>query len=354
MSSEKVLVLYFALALGISFLCSLLEAVLLSISHAYIGTLKEQHPGVGRILKKLKEHINRPLAAILTLNTVANTVGAAGVGAQAFHIWGNKYVALVSGILTFSILVFSEIIPKTLGAVHWRVLAAPSAYLIWGLIYLLYPLVRLLELISRILSGKHRRVRLSREEMVSAVQIGHKDGSLGPDESRIIHNILHLRNIRVKDILTPRSVMFAIGQDQSVAETLKKHSPIPFSRVPIYRKNLDDITGLVHRYKIVQTQSQGQEKLPLKAIASDIYAIPETKCVADTLDEFIKRREHMFLVVDEHGGTAGIITLEDAIETLLGVEIVDEFDTVEDMRQWALQQWQKRKRDASAKSTLPP
>jgi len=349
-----VLILYFALALVISFLCSLLEAVLLSISHAYIGTLKEQHPGVGRILKGLKEHINRPLAAILTLNTVANTVGAAGVGAKAFHIWGNKYVALVSGILTFSILVFSEIIPKTLGAVHWRILAAPAAYAIWALIHMLYPLVRLFEFISRLLAGKHRRVRLSREEMVSAVQIGHKDGTLHAEESRIINNILHLRNIRVKDILTPRSVMLAFRQDQSVTETLEKNSPIPFGRIPIYGKDLDDITGIVHRYKIVQAQSQGQGQLALKAIASDIYAIPETKCVADTLDEFIKRRKHIFLVVDEHGGTAGIITLEDAIETLLGVEIVDEFDTVEDMRQWALQQWQKRKRDANVKSTLPP
>ncbi len=337
------LLLYFSLALGVSFVCSLLEAVMLSVTHAYIATLGEKHARSGEILKKLKDRIDRPLAAILTLNTVAHTVGAAGVGAQVLKIWGNRYVALASGILTFLILLFSEIIPKTLGAVYWKKLAPYICYCIWFLIYLIYPLVIMFEAFSRLLSPKGRRIRFSREEMIAVAQIGQTEGTLQSQESRVIQNMLRLQNIRAKDVLTPRSVMLAFGKDKTVAEIVNKHNPIRFSRIPIYGKNLDDITGFVHRYKVLQAFSQNQRHTKMKTIASDIHAIPDTKSVAATLDEFIRRQEQIFLVVDEYGGTVGIITLEDAVETLLGVEIVDEFDSVEDMRKWALQQWERRK-----------
>ena len=337
------LLLYFSLALGVSFICSLLEAVMLSVTHAYIATLGKTHTRSGEILKKLKDRIDRPLAAILTLNTVAHTVGAAGVGAQALKIWGNRYVAPVSAILTFLILLFSEIIPKTLGAVYWKKLAPYICYCIWFLIYLIYPLVIMFEAFSRWLSPKGRRIRFSREEMIAVAQIGQTEGTLQSQESRVIQNMLRLRNIRAKDVLTPRSVMLAFGKDKTVAEIVNKHNPIRFSRIPIYGKNLDDISGFVHRYKVLQAFSQNQRHTKMKTIASAIHAIPDTKSVAASLDEFIRRQEQIFLVVDEYGGTAGIITLEDAVETLLGVEIVDEFDSVEDMRKWALQQWERRK-----------
>lgn len=339
------LLLYFALALLVSFACSLLEAVILSVSPAYISTLQKERPKSYQLLKSLKDNIDRPLSAILTLNTVAHTIGAAGVGAQVHKLWGNKYVAIASAILTLLILVFSEIIPKTLGVVYWKPLAPVSAYVIRSLIYALWPLVVALEAISNMLSRKGGRAKISREEMMATAQLGKDQGTLMSQENRIIQNILCLKNIRAKDVLTPRSVLLAFRSDHTIGEVVRQNSPIRFSRIPVYGKNLDDITGFVHRYKVLQAFSQGNSSEKLESLASDIYAIPDTKSVASILEEFIKRREQIFLVVDEYGGTAGIITLEDAIETLLGVEIVDEFDTVEDMRKYALRQWEKRKKE---------
>jgi len=341
------LLLYFFLALGVSFCCSFLEAVLLSLTPTYIAMLEKKGSKSVMLLKNLKDRIDHPLSAILTLNTVAHTVGAAGVGAQALKLWpGAGSVAITSAILTLLILVFSEIIPKTLGVVYWKQLAVPSGYCIRALIVVIYPLVLLFEALSRLFSPKGRRIRFSREEMMATVQIGQDEGTLLSRESRVIQNMLCLRNILVKDILTPRSVLLAFPQNATIAEVAAKYSPIRFSRIPIYGKDLDEITGIVYRYKIVLSLSENRGNLKLTDIASDIHAIPDTKTVASTLDEFIKRRKHIFLVVDEYGGTAGIITLEDAIETLLGVEIVDEFDTVEDMRKLALQLWEKRKHES--------
>ncbi len=339
------LILYFALALSLSFLCSLLEAVLLSVTHAYVGTLQIKKPKSGHLLKTLKDRIDRPLAAILTLNTVSHTIGAAGVGAQVQVIFDQTWaLSAASVLLTLAILIFSEIIPKTLGAVHWRKLAPAAAYITWAIIWPLSWVVYLLELISRMISPKIKHLHFSRDEMLAAVEIGHIEGTLLPQESRIIRNLFLLQNIRAKDILTPRSVLLALQKDKTVSEALERNNPIRFSRIPVYGKDLDDIYGLVHRHQIMQAFSKGQADLKLESISAPVYAIPETKPVADVLDEFIKRREHLFLVVDEYGGTSGIITLEDTIETLLGVEIVDEFDTVEDMRKWAKQRWERRKK----------
>ncbi len=338
------LILYVALALSISFLCSLLESIILSVSHAFVMAKIKKHPHAGKILKKHKDHIDRPLSAILTMNTIANTLGAAGVGAEVNHLWGNQAFAIASIILTVAILVFSEVIPKTIGAVYWKRLALPAGYVIQFMVSILGIPVALLEAISRLISRNRSRIYFSREEMMAAAELGEDQGTLHMNETRIIHNILCLRNIRVKDILTPRSVLLAFQKDKTIMEIVKFNSPIRFSRIPVYGKNLDDITGLVHRYKILQAYYEGRGNHSVATLARDIHAIPDTKSVADTLDEFIKRRDHMFLVIDEYGGTAGIITLEDAIETLLGVEIVDEFDTVEDMRKYALTQWQIRQK----------
>ena len=339
------LILYFLLALGASFLCSLLESVLLSVPPAYVNILEKRNPSAGSLLKRFKSDIDRPLSAILTLNTVAHTVGAAGVGAQVLKLWGDKYVALASAVLTLLILVLSEIIPKTLGAGHCKSLAPMVSYAIWGLIRILYPVVIALEAISDMFSPKGAKGHISREEMMATAELGLNQGTLLSQENRVIQNLLCLKNIRAKDILTPRSVLLAFQQDKSIAEVVRTNTPVPFSRIPIYGKDLDDITGFVLRYKMLQGFSQGHATDKLKTLAVEIYAVPDTKSVAATLDEFIKRREHIFLVVDEYGGTAGIITLEDTIETLLGVEIVDEFDTVEDMRKYAITQYQLHKKD---------
>jgi CBS domain containing-hemolysin-like protein len=346
-----VLCLYFALALGTSFLCSLLEAITLSLTHAYIAALESKRPHKASLLRQIKEHIDRSLSAILTLNTVANTVGAVGVGAQVVKLWGDVYLALASGILTLTILVFSEIIPKTLGAVYWRKLAPSMAYFILGMTWLLKYPVMLLEVIPRLIVPKNKRVRFSRDEMIASVRIGSKEGILRERESHVIHNILHLRTIRIKDVLTPRSVMMAFAENESIAQAAETHNPIRFSRIPVYGKDLDDIVGIVHRYRVLQALSDGQGQQTLQSLIQPIHAVPETQNLAQALDAFIKRKEHIFLVVDEYGGTAGIVTLEDAIETLLGVEIVDELDKVEDMRKWAVQLGQQRRSKRGDSST---
>ncbi|MBN1845808.1 MAG: HlyC/CorC family transporter [Sedimentisphaerales bacterium] len=339
------LILFITLALVVSFLCSLMEAAILSVSHGYIETLRKQKRRSGEILRHLKERIDRPLAAILTLNTVANTIGAAGVGAQVQKLYTQAYgphhagtvLAVASGCLTLAILVFSEIIPKTLGAVYWKRLGPLVAYVVLGLVRILLPLVVVLELISRWVSGRRYHRKVSREEMIAVAELGNLEGSLLTQETRLIHNILRLHKIRARDVLTPRSVMLAFQQDKTIQEALNKHSPIRFSRIPIYGKDLDDITAVVHRYELVRANAEGKGHQKLSEAAKPIHAVPDTKFLASILDEFVRRQEQLFLVVDEYGGTAGIITLEDAIETLLGVEIVDEFDTVKDMRKLARQ-----------------
>ena len=339
------LIAYFALAIVVSFFCSLLEAIILSLTHAHIEILIKSGSRSGPMLKRLKDNINHPLSAILTLNTVANTVGAAGVGAQALVVYGSTWVALASGVLTFCILVFSEIIPKTLGAVYWKHLAPFAAYLIRGMIFMTYPLVIAFEALSRLISPKGTAVKITREEMIVSAELGRAAGELLDREKAVIRNLLRLNNITARDILTPRSVLFALPQDKTAAQVIEENEQIPFARIPVYGKDMDDITGLLRRWDLRQACARGGGQKKLSELVHPIHAVPETKSVSDILDEFIHRREHIFLVVDEYGGTQGVITLEDAIETLLGVEIVDELDSVDDMRKFAREQWEKRKAD---------
>ncbi|MBL7187922.1 MAG: HlyC/CorC family transporter [Phycisphaerae bacterium] len=337
------LILYFALALGVSFICSLLEAITLSLTYSYVAALQTKRPRSSALLKQIKGRIGHPLSAILTLNTIANTIGAVGVGAQVVKLWGNTYLAAAAGVLTLMILVFSEIIPKTLGAVYWRKLAPAAAYWIFGLTWLLKYPITFLEIVSRLVVPRGKRTLFSREEMMASVRIGTEEGMLRDQEGKVIQNMLHLRSIRVKNILTPRTVVLALPKHESIAQTVEKHSPIRFSRIPVYGRDLDDIIGVVHRYRLLQLLSEGKGCRELQSIVVPIYAVPDTKSVASALEQFIKRKEHIFLVVDEYGGTAGIVTLEDAIETLLGAEIVDELDKVEDMRKWAVQLSERHK-----------
>ncbi len=346
------LVLYLSLALVVSFMCSLLEATILSVSHGYIRALCQKGRKSGRLLQDLKDRIDRPLAAILTLNTVAHTVGAAGVGAQVLRLYTERYgqshagevVGVASAVLTFLILVFSEIIPKTLGAIYWKQMAPAAGYMVKGLIIAIYPLVRAFEALSKLISHKRYHSKVSREEIAAVAEIGKAEGTLQMQETRVIQNLLRLDKIRAMDVLTPRSVLLAFQKNMTVREAVEKHSPIRFSRIPVYGKDLDDITGFVHRYKLLRAYAEERGQAHLDKLSVPIHAVPETTSVASILDEFLRRQEQEFLVVDEYGGTAGIITLEDAIETLLGVEIVDEFDTVEDMRKLATQIGERRKR----------
>tara|TARA_B100000686_G_C16746863_1_gene949971 strand:- start:1148 stop:2053 length:906 start_codon:yes stop_codon:yes gene_type:complete len=284
----------------------------------------------------LKNNINRPLAAILTVNTVANTVGAAGVGAQTLKVYGNEWVALASAILTLSILIFSEIIPKTIGAIYHKTLAAFAAYTINGLMFISWPFVVLSESMSGLLkNGNNDQSKASREELLAMAEISEDEGSIDEYEGDIIENLMKLDNILVEDVMTPRTVIFALQKDHTVAQVIEDHSPIAFSRIPVYDKDLDDVIGIVSRYTLVNKQGEDQFDIKMKEMLKPIHTVVEKESVLNILEEFVKRRQQIFMVTDEFGTTTGLITLEDAIETLLGVEIVDEHDHVVDMRKLA-------------------
>lgn len=336
------LIFFVFLAIVVSFVCSLLESVILSVSPAYIAVAEKSGRRSGKILAELTKQIDRPLAAILTLNTVSNTVGAAGVGAQVQRIYGDQYLAWASGFLTLTILIFSEIIPKTVGASNWKRLAPACAYITKGLVFGLYPFVLLSEFLYSIFSGD-KESTVTREEMMMTAELGASEGTLRQKESNVIKNLLMLDAIKVADIMTPRSVIAAFENDLTVEEVMDKNRPIRFSRIPVYHEDLDHIEGMVHRYKILEASSHDLDNLKITELMTPIHTVPENISVSAALDQFIKRRDHVFIVVDEYGSTSGLVSLEDAVETLLGVEIVDEFDSVADMRQFALEQWRERK-----------
>ena len=330
---------YFFLALGVSFLCSLLESIILSITHSHVAVLAKTGSKSSRLLENMKENINKPLAAILTVNTVANVVGAAGVGAQAMKLFGSEWVAILSGLLTLCILIFSEIIPKTLGTVYWRPLAGPAVYMIRGLIYLTYPFVFLSNYFSKIFASENHQQKVSRQEVVAMAEMGEDEGSIREKESDIIENLFNLNDVVAEDVMTPRSVVFALQKDSTVGDVVGEHTPIAFSRIPIFDKDMDDILGFIHRYDLVNKQAEDQFHIKMKDILEPIHTVKQEDSIASILDEFVRRRQQIFMVIDEFGTTTGLITLEDAIETLLGVEIVDEHDSVVDMRKLATEKF---------------
>ena len=336
------LVLYFLSALVISFLCSLIESVILSVSFNHISILKKRGSKAAEILEKQKININRPLAAILTLNTIAHTIGAAGVGAETLKIYGNEWVAIASAILTISILIFSEIIPKTLGVVYFKKLARFTAYTVRALIIITWPFVYLSEGFSKLFKSNGDHVAVTREEMIAMAERGEDEGTLKEQESDVIENLLRLKDVSAEAVLTPRSVVFALEKDKTVKEVIDYHTPIAFSRIPIYENNLDNIIGFVHRYDLVQKQADDNFSIRMEEIMEPISTILESTPVATVLDEFVKNHQQIFMVEDKFGTIVGLITLEDAIETLLGVEIVDEHDSVIDMRKLAIERREKR------------
>ncbi len=340
---ETLLVLYLLLALGVSFLCSLTESGLLSLSHSRVATLAKAGRPSGRVLERMKDNIERPLAAILTLNTVAHTIGAAGVGAQSYIAFGSEWVAVTSAVLTVLILVFSEIIPKTLGVVYAGRLASFTAYTITGMIYLSYPLVVIFQSLSNLLGRKHEQ-KLTREEFALMAELGQTEGALHEKEHRIIQNLLRLRKTHVRDVMTPRTVVLMLQKDTTVQQALDQHGPLQFARIPVHGDGPDDVIGIVLRREIDMAVRDGRENSAMEELAGPIHAVPEDAALDDVLDEFIRRRGQLFLAIDEHGGTAGIITLEDVIETLLGAEIVDETDEVVDMRKLAGRLFQNKLR----------
>lgn len=328
----------------ISFIASLMEAVILSTNQSFVALAVEQKKPYGPLLERHLEKIGRPLSAILTINTITNIVGSSLVAYRVQQMFGETILTVFSGILSLLILIFCEVIPKSLGANHWKTLAPYGAYIIQLMIFIVYPAVWLIETVSAKLSNNNEQPEVTRDEFIMTAQIGAEEGTLKAKESTIIKNLLMLDKIFVSDVMTPRTVLFAIEDTETVEDVFNKFKPIRFSRIPVFKDNLDNIIGMTSRYKILEALSHdGEHNKKIGELLTPIATVSERMHVYQLLDFFIKEKEHLVLAIDEYGVVTGLVTLEDAIETLLGVEIVDEYDNVEDMRKYALEQWQIRK-----------
>lgn len=337
------LIFYLLLAVLVSFFCSVAEAVLLSVRPSYIAVLEAQGSRSAKKLKKLCNNLDRPLAAILTANTIAHTVGAAGVGAQAAVVFGNQYIGLTSAILTFLILIFSEIIPKTLGAVYWRQLAAPFAVLIAGLTQLLLPFVWLSEKLTRLLSRSGAGVHtFSRDEFEAMAQIGVDEGLLESKELKIVTNLMRLRQLSARDIMTPRPVVFSASEKMTVRGFFTAHSENAFSRIPVYAENEDDITGYVLKSDLLMAQARDEFDKSLLEFRRPFLMFLDVLDASSIFDRLIHGKNQIALVLDEYGTMQGIVTMEDVMETLIGLEIMDESDKVNDMQKLAHKRWRAR------------
>jgi CBS domain containing-hemolysin-like protein len=331
------LITYLSIALLISFLCSVLEAVLLSSTHSYIETLpKEANENAIALLKDLKSNIDKPISSILTFNTFAHTMGAAGVGAQAQILFGEEWQTAVAFVVTLLILYVSEIIPKTIGALYWKKLLIPSAYMISFLVTITTPFTWVSSLLTNYISkNKKHHTNFSRDEIMAVVAMGEKEGTILSKESDLIENLLKLKNIKAKDIMTPRSVVFALPATTTIEDAIEDDRMYIHSRIPIFGETLDDVVGIVFNQRILEESVEDHDKITLEKIAHEVHMVSENLPVPNLIDQFVKRKTHLFIVFDSYGQTAGVVTLEDAIETLLGVEIVDEMDEVEDMQMFA-------------------
>ena len=336
------MIVYAAVALGFSFLCSVAEAVILSVSPSFIRTLRKEGKRSAALLSKVKSNIDRSLAAILTLNTIAHTVGAGGAGAEAAKYFGDKYVGIAMAVLTLLILFLSEIIPKTLGAVYWRQLATWTARFIQLLIWGLFPLIYVSELLTKLLTRGKKAHGFSREEFTALADIGAQGGHLDPKESRILQNLFLFPELRAQDIMTPRTVVFALQQDTCVHEVLEQHQDISFTRIPIFGEDRDDVTGFVLKTDLLLNEQHCEGKAKLRDLSREIRAVDQSTSLTYVLEELLDHRAHILLVVDQYGGMAGLVTLEDVVETLIGFEIVDEADKIDDMRILARQKWETR------------
>ncbi|MFT6985836.1 MAG: CBS domain containing-hemolysin-like protein [Psychromonas sp.] len=340
------LITYLMVAIGVSFLCSVLEAVLLSVTATFIVQTKQQNPRAGEVLYNTKADIDQSISSILILNTFAHTMGAAGVGAQALRVYGDQWETLIAFLLTLAILYFSEIIPKTLGVTFWRQLAVPSAYIISFLVKTIFPLVWLATRVTSLFS-RNKNAGISREEILAFTALGYKEGAIESQENQLLENILKLRDCKVEDILTPRTVVHALPEITTVKEALSFEQTAVFTRIPIYSESIDSITGVIIKGQLYECERHGQGNKRLKEIQLPLFRISKKVPVLNVLDLFIKRHEQLFLVEDQFGQTAGVVTLEDAIETLLGREIMDESDLVADMQKLAKDHYRERLRKDS-------
>ena len=336
-------VVYAAIALLFSSLCSVAEAVLLSVSPSYVANLEKEGKPSAKRIKDVKTNVDRSLAAILTLNTIAHTIGSGGAGAYAAKYWGDNAVGIAMVVLTLLILFVSEIIPKTIGAVYWRGLAPITASFIKILNIVLYPLIFVSELITKWLTGGQGHHTFSRDEFAAMADIGAAGGHLDEKESRILKNLFRFPDLCAEDIMTPSTVIFALQQDMTAHEVLEKHKEIFFSRIPIYGENRDNITGFVLKSELLLDDIRNDGTTQLKDFPKrELRGVLDDTRLSTVLEKLLDDRQHILLVVDKYGGTEGVVTLEDVVETLVGIEIVDEADDAVDMRKMAREKWSGR------------
>ena len=329
------LIIYLLGALSISFMCSILEAVLLSTPLSYATMLEEQGKKSAKTLSDYKKNVDRPVAAILSLNTIAHTIGAAGVGSEAVKVFGETYFGVVSAIMTLLILVVSEIIPKTIGASYWRSL------IIRVLVFITYPLVLLSEFITRIFASKEGQVSVSREEVSAMVNVGASEGVFEAKEKKMIQNFIRLVNVKATEIMTPNLVVESAPESTALRDF--NDEELTFSRIPVYKDNKDYITGYVLRDDVLEKIAEDKFDIRLSDLIRPILSFGEDVTVDEIWEQMIEKKEHISIITDEYGCMRGIVTMEDVIETMLGVEIVDENDDVVDMQKLALERWKKMK-----------
>jgi len=336
------LTIYVSIAIGVSFICSVLEAVLLSISPSYIAQLKQQGHPAAESLDKLKTDIDRPLASILTLNTIAHTIGAATAGAQAAVVFGSQWLGVFSAVLTLGILVLSEIVPKTIGATYWRQLAPASSRVLRWMVFFLTPFVWFSEQITKRLARGHEAPKM-RDELSAMAILAKESGEFAEGESKILSNLLGIQDVPVTQVMTPRPVVFRVDAEMTINEFLSEHKETPFSRPLVYSEQSDNIIGFVHRLELFKLQQAGSGEKSLGDVTRPIHVLLNNLVLPKAFDQMMAKRLQLAMVVDEYGTIQGIITLEDIFEHLVGQEIVDEADKNTDMQELAFQRWENWK-----------
>ena len=341
---EQLIYIIMIVAIVLSALCSMLEATLLSTPISFITGLEEQGVKGAMRLKKLKQNPDRPISAILCINTIANTVGASLVGSLVYEVYGDALVGVFSTIFTFAILILAEIIPKTIGTSYWRTLAIPASAIISAMIFIAFPLVWVLERLQRLISSKSTQVSVSREDISAMVSVATEEEVIETEEKRMIQNLLKLDEITAHEIMTPSTVVEMAEGQMTIREFYD--SDLTHSRILVYDDdNSDYVIGYVLRQEVLEKMAEDKFTTTVREISRPILSFPEEEPVANIWERFLEKKEHISVIIDEYGTFRGIVTLEDVIETMLGQEIVDETDEVVDMQEYAKEQWEKAQKD---------
>ena len=341
---ESLIYIIMIVSIALSALCSMLEATLLSTPLSYISGLEDQGVKGAQRLKKLKQSPDRPISAILCLNTIANTVGASIVGSLVYEVYGDPLVGVFSTVFTLAILIFSEIIPKTIGTSYWRTLAIPASAIISSMIFITFPLVWVLEHITRLISSGSTQVSVSREDISAMVSVAVEEEVIETEEKKMIQNLLKLDEITAHEIMTPSTVVEMAEGQMTIKEFYD--SDLTHSRILVYDEENDDyVIGYVLRQAVLEKMAEDKFTTTIRDISRPILSFPEEEPVGNIWEKFLEKKEHISVIIDEYGTFRGIVTLEDVIETMLGQEIVDETDEVVDMQEYAKEQWEKAQKD---------